>query len=93
METFPENSRIKSQTKCVFCHKKVFVTEKCFCNRNQSQKEVSVTLEEKKFPSFVTNHMKKFTHFHGTFTEENYFVEPCLDMMYTWEINNAATHV
>ena len=85
-ETFPENSRLKSQIN-VFVTKKVFlqqkpVTERSFCD-----------IRRKKFPSFVAYHMKKFTLFHGTFTEENYFVEPCLDMMYTWEINKAATHV
>ena len=78
---------ILSQTS--ICHRIVFlqqkpVTKKCFCNRNQLQNEVSVTLD-KNFPCFAMNQMKKFTHSHRTFhkneheiMEENYFVEPCL---------------
>ena len=63
---------ILSQTS--ICHRKVFlqqkpVTEKCFCNKNQLQNKVSVTLD-KSFPSFRESD-DKFTHSHGTFIKTN----------------------
>ena len=76
---------ILSQT--IIRHRKVFlqrkpVTGKCFCNRNQSEKKVSVILE-KSIPSFVANQTKKFVHFQGTFNKNRHekmedFVESCL---------------